>query len=305
LEIPRSGLAYLPAIEPGNKGKLHFCFGQHFQFELTASHGWSELTLANPKTAGPWRLDDFTNYVTNGYLCPIPDEWSKANLPGYRLATGRFRDGQWGGLGPALLAYKPPQEPGPPVGTVLREVVPLMMYGTPVPGQAELVIDPQHRMNGFSEADEWSGVAWIGGKQPAVVFVGTKALGKTWYGFANGVVYPIGDDENEVIPEVPPFPFDARGWWSSDIAAQLLFFDPADLAAVAKGTKKTWEPQPYAMLDLTPYLYDPGFSHERYKRYLLGACAVDNVRGYLYVIERQADEDKSLVHVLKVDQFSR
>lgn len=304
LEIPRAGLAYLPAVTPGATGKLHYCFGQHFQFEQASSHGWVELTLAKPRTSGPWRLGDFTNYVTNDYLCPIPEDWSRANLPGYQLATGRFRDGQWGGLGPSLLAYKPPQPPGPEMGTKLQEVVPLLMYGTQVPGQAELEIDPQHRMKNFSEADEWSGVAWVGGKRPAVLFTGTKALGKTWYGFANGVVYPIGAEENEKIPDVPPFPYDSRGWWSTNIAAQLLFFDPHDLAAVAKGTKQTWEPQPYATLDLTPYLYAPGFAHERYKRYLLGDCCVDNKHGIFYLIERQADGDKSLVHVFQIDEFS-
>lgn len=303
LEIPRVGLAYLPASEPGKLGKLHFCFGQHFQFELSASHGWCELNLAKPKTTGPWRLGNFTNYVTNDYMSPIPKDWSDRHLPGYTLATGRYRDGQWGGLGPALLAYKPPPEPGPVPGFVVQDVVPLLMYGKPVAGQAELEIDPVHRMNEFSEADEWSGVAWIGGNRPAVVFVGTKALGKTWYGFANGVVYPIGAEENEKIPPVPPFPYDARGWWSTNIAAQLLLFDQDDLAAVAQGKKATWDPQPFAKVDLTPFLFNPGYSHERYKRYLLGDCAIDNGRGKLYVIERQADGEKSLVHVFGIAGF--
>jgi hypothetical protein len=300
LEIPRAGLAVLSSKDSSQPGKLHFCWGQHFQFERAPSHGWSELNLAVPKTQGPWYLAEFTNYVTNDYLCPIPDEWSKRHLPGYRLATGRFRDGRWGGLGPALLAYQPPSESEPPPPkAVISEVRPLLMYGTPQVGQAELEVSDQHKLKGFSEADEWSGVCWLSGNRSAVLFVGTKALGKTWYGFANGVVYPTSGDPNEPVPETPPFPFDNRGWWSEKIAAQMLFYNPEDLAAVARGEKPTWEPQPYATLDLTPYLYSPGYDHERYKRYLLGDCCCDPANGIVYVFERQADGDKSLVHVFQ------
>ena len=39
LEIPRAGLAYLPAQREQESGKLHFCWGQHFQFENQPSHG--------------------------------------------------------------------------------------------------------------------------------------------------------------------------------------------------------------------------------------------------------------------------
>ena len=34
LEIPRAGLEYLPAQGSQTTGKLYFCWGQHFQFEL-------------------------------------------------------------------------------------------------------------------------------------------------------------------------------------------------------------------------------------------------------------------------------
>jgi len=157
------------------------------------------------------------------------------------------------------------------------------------------------KMKGFREADEWSGGAWLtAGKKAAVILVGTKALGKTWYGFSNGVVYPTSGDPAEKIPEVPPWPHDQRGWWSENIAAQILFYDPADLAAVARGARETWEPQPYASLNLDDYLFDPGFNHERSKRYLLGAAAFDRARGLLYVVERRADGDKSIIHVFRI-----
>ncbi|MEQ8785051.1 MAG: hypothetical protein RIC55_02075 [Pirellulaceae bacterium] len=304
LEIPRAGLEYLPSSDATRPGKLHFCWGQHFQFERDPSHGWCDLTLASPHPQGLWKLDDFTNYVANDYLFQIPSAWAERNLPGYRLATGRFRDGRWGGLGPALLAYAPPDESNPPTaGATIEKVKTLLMYGAPQAGVAELEVNDARRMKGFSESDEWSGGAWLtAGEAAAVILVGTKATGKTWYGFANGVVYPTSGDPSEAIPEVPPFPYDARGWWSEGVSAQMLFYDPAQLAAVASGAMQPWEPQPYATLAIDKQLFEPGYDHVRQKRYLVGACALDQARGILYVVERQVkqDEERSLIHVFQI-----
>ena len=66
---------------------------------------------------------------------------------------------------------------------------------------------------------------------------------------------------------------------------------------------ETYEPQPYAVLSIDDYLYDPGFDYERGKRYLVGAAAFDRENGYLYVVERLADEDdKSVIHVWEVNE---
>lgn len=133
-----------------------------------------------------------------------------------------------------------------------------------------------------------------------MILVGTKAMGENWYGFANGVVYPTSGNPDETYPEVPPWPYDDRGWWSEEISGQVIFYDPDDLAAVAQGELETWEPQPYATMSLDSYLFDPGFNYERGKRYLLGAVTFDREQGYLYIIERQADEEKSLIHVFQI-----
>ncbi len=303
LELPRAGLEYLPPQAGQESGKLHFAWGQHFQFEQAPSHGWAGLDLSNPQPAGPWYLDGFTNYVGNDYLFEIPAAWAELHTPGLRLATGRFRDGIWGGLGPALLAIGPWTEGNPPApGARLARVTPLLLYGQPMAGAAEIDVSGGFKMNGFAEPDEWSGGAWLtAGERAAVVLVGTKALGKSWYGFSNGVVYPTSGDPNETYPEVPPWPHDQRGWWSEEIQAQMLFFNPDELAAVAHGQMPIWGPQPYATLDLTAFLLDPGFDYERAKRYLAGALAFDRENDLIYLVERMADEnEKSVVHVLAI-----
>jgi hypothetical protein len=151
------------------------------------------------RTAGPWHLGDYINYITND---PVRDSSGRTEHPGLRLAYRKVPDGTWGELGPALLAYGPWNEGNPPApGATLARVTPLLLYGKPVRGAAELGVSDQMRMRTFSEADEWSGGAWLtGGGKAAVILVGTKALGKTWYGFANGVVYPTSGDPNEKFP---------------------------------------------------------------------------------------------------------
>lgn len=298
LEIPRAGLEYLPALD-STAGKLHFCWGQHFQFERDPSHGWCDLTLTHPNSRGLWKLGDYTNYVTNDYLFEIPDQWARHHLPGYRLVTGRFRDGHWGGRGPALLAYSPPKDP---TTKVAAQVKPLVMYGRSQ-NAPELEVNERWQMAFFSEADEWSGGAWLTrGDRQAVVLVGTKGTGDTWYGFSNGVVYPTSGDPNDPIPKVPDFPHDARGWWSKGIAAQMIFFDVDDLAKVARGQTDSWTPQPFATLSIDKHLFEPGYDHMRQKRYLLGACCFDRQGGRLFVAERQVqqDEERSLIHVFQV-----
>lgn len=299
LEIPRAGLAYLGPQGSQTTGKLYFCWGQHFQFELVPSHGWCEVDLSNPQTAGPWFFGNYTNFITNDYMFEVPAKWARQYAAGMRLATGRFRDGGWGGQGPTLFAFAPWLDGNPPApNDTLRHVLPLLLYGEHVAGVAEIANSDEMRMKFYSPADEWSGGAWLSsGEKSAVIFVGTKAMGNAWYGFSDGTVWP----EQPPYPPVPPFPHDNRGWWSDSIQAQIIFYDPEDLAKVAGGSWHSYDPQPYAVLSIDGLLFDPGYHHERYKRYLVGAASFDREHGLLYVVERRADaEDKSIIHVWRL-----
>ena len=154
--------------------------------------------------------------------------------------------------------------------------------------------DEQHKLKDYHHADEWAGGAWLtAGEKAAVVFIGTKGKGKCWYGFENGVVWPEGGP----FPAVPDAPYDQRGWWSTSFVAQMIFYNPADFVAVAKGEKKPYEPQPYASLEIEKRLF--GMKPKR-QEYHIGAAAFDRARGLLYVFERRGDGDKCLVHVWKV-----
>jgi len=277
-EIPRAGLAYLPGQDGQATGKLHFCWGQHLQEEgQVPSHGWCELDLSNPQPAGAWYLGDYSNYATNDYLFAIPQSWADVHTPGMLLATGRFRDGGWGGQGPSLFAYGPWNQGNPPPPGVRLPAVPLLLYTS-----SRVEAGAAHTLAGYHHADEWPAGAWlVAGDRAAVIFVGTKGQGDCWYGNAGG---PCLDCED-------------RGWWSDRFVGRILFYDPAKLAAVTRGEMEPWEPQPYATLDIDEYLYHVE-SHQQ--KHHVGAASFDHERGLLFVFEPLVDQDKPLVHVWQI-----
>jgi hypothetical protein len=323
-EIPRIGVAYLehPAIGP----KLHLAWGQHMPPDpAPATHAWIDVNLAAPKFQGEWFIGNQDFNSVNGYLFEIPATWANANTGGKPLATGRYRDGGWSGMGPALFAYQPwTNASGSPAssGAHLQETV-LLHYETSY-NTARI----ERCLNGYQHPDEWEGGAWLTtstGKS-AVIFAGTKSVGvKYWYGFAN----PAGPQTPCVAQDFvgqftvcyqadgsPCPPADltecsghngVRGWWSTAFEAQIIFYDPADLAKVAAGQIEAWQPQPYATLNLESVLFhNPnGVEPEMLgvgvqRRFRIGDVAFDRANGLLYVLELYAEGAKPVVHVWHV-----
>ena len=295
--IPVLGLAYLPVQGDQTTAKLYFCWGQHIQFG-DFTHGWCEVDLDNPQTAGPWSFGGYNNYTTSDFMFEIPASWADVFAPGQVLASGRFREGVWSGFGPSLYACAPWEDGNPPgTGTTLTHITLLLRYGIDDPFAAEIQTSEEMRMQDYNMVDDWSGGAWLTDDQAsAVVLIGTKGMGDDWYGFSDGTVWPYEGP----YPPVPEYPHDQRGFWADAIQARMIFYDPEDLGQVAQGTFQSHEPQPYASLNLDPYLYDPGYDYYREKSHLLGACCYDRQRNFLYIMERLADEDKSLIHVFQI-----
>ncbi len=325
-EIPKVGLQYLnhPATGP----KLHLAWGQHLQPDNAASHAWFNPTLADPDFRGVWFIGNQNLYSVNGYLFDIPAAWADAYASGRYLATGRMRDGGQGGMGPTLFAYRPwlPDGSAPPSGTRLEETT-LLLYENAYATE-EIV----RCLDGYQHADEWEGGAWITtpGGRGAVLFAGTKGTGtKYWYGYRNaaGAEVPCVDAEVTDFTTCrmadgsacPPEDFtgccseatggclSSRGWWSTRFDAQFILYDPADLARVAAGELESWEPQPYAIIDIDEHLYlsppewdviDLGAGDQRRMR--VGDATFDRDNGYLYVLELYADEASPVVHVWEV-----
>ncbi len=300
MTIPRAGLVYLGEPEP----RLYFAFGEHLQ-DFEPSHGWSNLDLTDVDAQSPWIFGEFTNYVTNDYLFEIPPTWAESIAPGPLLASGRAREGLWSGRGPALFAYHPGDVDNPlPPDSTLRGVIPLLLYGEQLPGQPDLISSPSQAVIDYREADHWWGGEWLTvGDSAAVVFAGTKALGEEWYGFANGLVWEHDCAEHSppTCPNPPEWPYEDRGFWAEDYQAQLIFYNPGQLVAVAQGDLESWQPQPYAVLVLDDFLLDPSLDPAEYKRDLVGAVAFDRENRLFYLVERLADEYRSVIHVWRID----
>jgi hypothetical protein len=277
-EIPRVGIEYLPKQAGQSSAKLYFCFGQHYQETSDLTHGWCELNLSTPQKKGDWYIDtSHHEYCTNDYLFEIPKSWADKYVDGYRLATGRFRDGGWSGQGPSVFAIAPWKQGNPPSnGTKLSHKVLLKYTST------EDYDQPQHKMKNYHNSDEWQGAVWLSkGDKAAIVFVGTKGYGECWYGNEDG----------------PCLECDNRGWWSTELKGVLLFYDPSDFVKVAEGKSKPYEPQPYAIMEIDKYLYH---IKSKQQKDHLGAAAFDRERGYLYIIEPYVDDDKPIIHVFKI-----
>ncbi|MDP6709381.1 MAG: hypothetical protein QF893_23835, partial [Alphaproteobacteria bacterium] len=237
-ELPRTGMAYLET--PGQGPLIHLAWGQHMQPpEQIPTHAWISPTLSRPAFTGGWYIGRRSDYAVNGYLFEIPEAWAAAHVGGRRLATGRYRDGGWSGMGPTLFAYRPWTEPeGTPAapGTRLKEIA-LLHYESS--RNTERI---ERALTGYQHADEWEGGAWITTRsgKTAVLFAGTKSTGaKYWYGFVN----PAGPGRPCVAGDfVGQFPVcrlangkpcpradlkeckghnGFRGWWSSRFEAQF------------------------------------------------------------------------------------
>lgn len=326
-EIPRVGMEYIDRAGPGPR--IYLAWGQHFHEDAekqAPTHAWIEPSLSAPNPKGSWSVGEHSLYSVNGYLFEIPQAWADAHTGGQFLATGRYRDGGWSGQGPTLIACMPWADAhgAPPAsGSRLPSTV-LLQYESS--RDSEDVVSKA--MKGYQHCDEWEGGAWITASsgKTAVLFAGTKGVGaKYWYGWVNpaGIDYPCVETEfvNQFttcrLANGTPCPDedlggceghnDYRGWWSSRFEAQFILYNPDDLAAVARGERKPWQPQPYASVALDEHLLsNPGHVEEdmigtgAQRRFRIGSVAYDRAHDLLYVLELFADGAKPVIHVWRI-----
>jgi len=130
--------------------------------------------------------------------------------------------------------------------------------GTALPSTRLLAYSGANPMTDWDRDDTWSGSAWLeAGADSAVVLLGRKD------------VTNMGGDAGA----------------ADDLKAWMLFFDPADLAAVVAGGN-TYDPQPYAMIDMSAEIY----SVQQFE-----SAAYDRERNLLFGIEN--NNGNETVHV--------
>ncbi|MBZ0269934.1 hypothetical protein K8I85_17415, partial [bacterium] len=279
------GVAYLPPRGNQTTPKLYWTIYEYYNVagDNYLSHGMSELNLSNPQPRGVWRLRTPTDpglhsMKTADYIFDIPTAWADAHVGGKALVSGRHREnGAFGGCqGPALYAFAPWQSPSLAHGTELDAVC-LLLYPT-----------GGGHFPGYCAADKWTGGAWMDFEdRSAVLIVGVKGTGQQFY----------GDGDASRCSS-------SKGFHCDPYEAQFLFYNPNDLAAVARGDRQPWEVLPYATIvpsDLWPQcMVRPN------------CAAFDAERGLLYVLQYNggripADNGTrvTVVHVFRVSHAMR
>jgi len=324
-----SDLAYLPTQAGQSSEKIYACWGAHAHSDdkNCPTHMWCDLDLTHG--IGAWRIgpNEMDLLSSSDLLCEIPVSWanSQSSTSGKYLATGRYKEGGHAGQGPSVYAIAPWNDVPVSDDTIMTSVHLLGYSGTLGEGYD---YGGGHTMTDYNDADEWNGMSWLRvGTKEALIFVGTKGHGTAWYGFSDGSVYnpdgsitytngktsPVPVDGNSE-PYYPDPPNNERSFWSTSFEAEMIFYDPADLAAVARGTKYPYEPQPYATLSLDQYLYnidkinDPDHFPVTRNRHRMGACCYDSTNHLLYVFEYRGEPDNAgftdsnpIVHVFRVN----
>jgi hypothetical protein len=275
---------YLPRQGSQTSDKLYWVMFEYYLPEGELGHGWSELDLAHPNAQGSWRLGSFPTAATNKYLFEIPQDWADAYTPGKYLLAGRNRMPNGGSLGPALHAFGPWNDGNPPADGSSVDAAQLLYY----PFDYDYYF-ADHMLRDYSHADEWHDGAWLtSGNRSAVILSGVKALRREFE------LEYYGPDNVDGCGE-------SKGWHAEPYYAAVLFYDPALLAASAKGLIEPYEIQPYAVLNLEDYMFQQGCRPQT-----LGGVGYDRQHGLVYIMEKQvqADNGKPVVHVFRLSDQS-
>lgn len=279
-----AGLTFLSAMGNQTRDKLYYTRGHQHKAsyagitDKTVTHGLAHADLNDPIIDAAWvvgPVNEKPNYFSyHSIMFNIPPKWASANnMPEYLIATSGFRDGA-SPDGPGIIAVSPwsDQDPWPGTNTELS---------------CKILLEYEHGagIEGFHEADEWEGGAWLTTSSKGAVAMGTKkGFGEYWYGLPEGPEVSHFD-----IPSYPSSTY--KSYKATRFSSKIVFYDPQDLAQVLTGDMQPYEPQPYAALDLAPFLYD-----EKNIR----AMAFNRNDSILYLFESRADNNRGVIHVFEI-----
>ena len=271
-------------------GRLHWTLFRYYNVAGNdfASHAVSSLHIDELSgVEGLWHLGPMNSsipqwhsYKHAGYITEIPEPAASELFGGRNLMSGlQISTGlSYSSQGPALFAYRLP-EPGQLAPDGSLDAVPLLWYSE------------QQPLDGHHPADRWTGAAWLtlGGRQ-AVVAVGRKAHGAVYYGEAR-----------------PHDCYPYKGYHGSAYETQMLFYDPADLAAAASGQRSACGLAPWYRWDS----HDPGGGIDRFMFQAcgrdIGGMTYDRANNVLYIVEADAGctsedewEPTPVIHAFRV-----
>jgi hypothetical protein len=261
-------ILYVGKKDTQDQGKIHIAVSSWYNvsYRDVDRYAWCNTDLSQYSSVGTWHLGSVDPASVGEYMAEVPAAWADLHTPGMYLSTGMDREGPTV-PGPALHVYGAELHGNSPPNNDTLDVVTLLEYKI-----------NKTKLDSASDKDEWGGAAWLtSGNKSAVVFAGKKGFGKNYYGESNE---GCGGKGYHVTGGFRPF---------------MLFYDPADLAAVAAGTMDKGEPQPYATFDFADIAFVPwdqcgaGFK----------SAAYDRNNNLLYLTE-YGDGERGIIHVFKV-----
>ncbi len=297
VDIWRTGLAYLP-----EDNRLYSSWSIHYTVtgEKDASISCCDAAnLVGSIKYGAWYVGNANqppiDAMMSDWLFSLPKSWADANCSGRMLVVGRCRDGGLSGLGPTLYAFSPVGS-NPPAANRELPFTTLLEYGS-VEGTNEYLFP--NSLDGYKLSDDWRQALWLNAdNQNAVAFIGNKALGHNWYGY-NGERMR----HDWVIADVPYPDFyetdpDGKGWRAHNRQPMIIFYNPTDLAKVAQGQLKSYDPQPYAAYRIPTNIFF-GKDHEIF------SADYDHQNSILYVAEFVRElEGRLIVHAWRIQPIT-
>lgn len=280
------GLAYLDAQSPQQSDKLYWTARTYYNVDTSddLSHGMSNANLSNPSADGMWRLANYHGLTTGGYIFTVPRYFADMYLGGKRLISGlTVQQGVSGtSQGPAFFAFAPwfnyNGSTPPPNGAALTAQK-LVSY--PYTGQPDPDRDPPSNFPDYQVPDSWDAAAWINTAQKdAVVVVGHRAMGPTYYGDARPNDCTI-----------------YKGYHGEPYEPRVLFYSTADLALSAQGKKDPSTIVPYLEWNPSQYLVNTCM-------WQLTGVVYDEEHQRMYLLQQDADtvdgEPRPLIYVFSV-----
>ena len=233
--------------------------------------------------SGPYGLYDKSgqhvrDQLSGDYLSSVPPIWA-SRVGGTYVSGGAGLPGQGAtGAGPGLYAYTPPKAGADPLTTRVT-ATPLLEY----PFDDHLPESQRRGLDGWNRASEAYDAVWIG---DTVVVAARFGIGQVWYGSADGP----GNLYDWSNPD--------KGYHAESYEMRLLFYRAGDLAAVARGDMKPWEPRPYANV-LMPHLMGADTASQVNDV----SMSFDEETGRFYIVQTRVDQSRSqydrnpIVHV--------
>lgn len=286
---PDAGLAYHPAAKNVPEG-LYYTLADGYATPADQPNLGS-FSLALDKAQGPWFLQgppprNVDPSLSSRFAFTLPAAWADKHTGGRSLVVGsKYISGRnVPSQGTTLYAVAPWESGALPAASGVVSAVEMLRY----PGGS----DPARAQHNYFWDDDAEGAAFLSAGNKSGFWVAYRqTMGDNWYGDPHGQQNALYD-----LPE--PRWASGKGTCASYRVAAFLAYDPAEIVAVIKGDKKTWEPQPYVMMDLTPFeATQTGMGGA-------GSLAWDAQGKRMYLMDPNGDPAGNGVPVIQVFQVS-